>query len=94
MAISADLGANLEAVVEDLVKNGRYNSKSEVLREGVRLVQEREAALARLDASLKRGMADAEAGRVHSVEEVFDEIEGELQAVIDAEQPVSRRRHG
>ena len=41
MAISADLGANLEAVVEDLVKNGRYNSKSEVLREGVRLVQER-----------------------------------------------------
>ena len=50
MAISADLGPNLEAVVEDLVKNGRYNSKSEVLREGVRLVQEREAALRRLDA--------------------------------------------
>ncbi len=47
MAISADLGAKLEAVVEDLVKNGRYNSKSEVLREGVRLVQEREAALRR-----------------------------------------------
>jgi antitoxin ParD1/3/4 len=94
MAISADLGPNLEAVVEDLVKNGRYNSKSEVLREGVRLVQEREAALRRLDAALARGLADAEAGRVHSLDEVFDEIEGELQAMIDTDQPVSRRRHG
>ena len=94
MAISADLGANLEAVVEDLVKNGRYNSKSEVLREGVRLVQEREAALRRLDAALAEGLADVEAGRVHPAEEVFDEIEGELQAMIDAEQPVSRRRLG
>ena len=51
MAISADLGEKLEAVVNDLVANGRYNSKSEVLREGVRLVQEREAALARLHRS-------------------------------------------
>ena len=38
MAISADLGETLEAVVADLVKNGRYGSKSEVMREGVRLV--------------------------------------------------------
>lgn len=34
MAISADLGDKLEAVVSDLVANGRYASKSEVLREG------------------------------------------------------------
>lgn len=37
MAISAELGEKLEAVVADLVKNGRYNSKSEVLREGVQI---------------------------------------------------------
>jgi antitoxin ParD1/3/4 len=48
MAISADLGDVLEAVVTKLVATGRYNSKSEVLREGVRLVQEREARLAAL----------------------------------------------
>ena len=78
MAISADLGENLERVVNDLVKNGRYNSKSEVLREGVRLVQEREAALARLDAALAQGLADVEAGRTRPAEEVFDEIEAEL----------------
>lgn len=84
MAISADLGENLERVVNDLVKNGRYNSKSEVLREGVRLVQEREAALARLWVALDEGLDDIKAGRVRPLDEVFDELEAELQAVVDA----------
>ena len=61
--ISADLGPQLETAVTQLVAAGRYNSKSEVLREGVRLVQEREARLAALDAAIMRGLADAEAGR-------------------------------
>lgn len=42
--ISADLGHQLESFVTKLVETGRYNSKSEVLREGIRLVQEREAS--------------------------------------------------
>ncbi len=58
MAISVDLGEKLEAAVNDLVSNGRYNSKSEVLREGVRLVQEREAALNEFYAALEKGFAD------------------------------------
>jgi len=74
MAISADLGEMLEKVVADLVKNGRYNSKSEVLREGVRLVQEREARLRELDAMLAEGQADIDAGRVRDAEDVFDEL--------------------
>lgn len=85
MAISAELGEKLEAVVADLVKNGRYNSKSEVLREGVRLVQEREAALRRLDAALDRGIADMKAGRGRPAEEVFAELRTKYQAMIDAE---------
>jgi len=63
MAISAEMGSKLESVVDELVRSGRYNSKSEVLREGVRLVQEREAKLAQLDAALAAGLADLEAGR-------------------------------
>jgi len=34
--ISADLGTQLESFVSKLVKTGRYNSKSEILREGSR----------------------------------------------------------
>ena len=61
--ISADLGQQLEQFVSSLVATGRYNSKSEVLREGVRLIHEKETRLAALDASIARGLADAEAGR-------------------------------
>ena len=53
--ISADLGTQLESFVAKLVETGRYNSKSEVLREGIRLIQEREARLAVLDQALGRG---------------------------------------
>jgi antitoxin ParD1/3/4 len=79
--ISADLGRQLEAVVTDLVENGRYNSKSEVLREGVRLVQEREARLASLDAAIARGLADVEAGRTKPAEDVFDRLEAKYRAM-------------
>ena len=79
--ISADLGRNLEGFVTKLVENGRYNSKSEVLREGVRLVQEREARLAALDAAIARGLADADAGRTVPAEEVFDRLEAKYRAM-------------
>ena len=79
--ISADLGHQLESFVAKLVASGRYNSKSEVLREGVRLVQEREARLAALDASIARGLADAEAGRTELAGDVFDQLEDRYRAL-------------
>lgn len=78
MAVSADLGEALENFVTKLVASGRYHSKSEVLREGVRLIQEREARLAVLDAAIARGLDDAEAGRMRSSSEVFDRLEAKL----------------
>lgn len=84
MAISADLGTHLEDVVKELVSTGRYNSKSEVLREGVRLVQEREQRLAALDAALAKGIADADAGRMVPAEEVFDRLEAKYLAQAQA----------
>lgn len=79
--ISADLGLQLESFVSRLVETGRYNSKSEVLREGVRLVQEREARLAALDGSIERGLADADAGRTQPAEGVFDRLEAKYRAM-------------
>lgn len=78
--ISADLGNQLESYVATLVATGRYNSKSEVLREGVRLIQDREARLAALDASIARGLVDAEAGRTVDAADAFDRLEAKYQA--------------
>jgi antitoxin ParD1/3/4 len=74
MASSVNLGEQLEAFITEAVKNGRYGSRSEVLREGVRLVQEREAKWARFDAEIQKGLDDLDAGRSMPIEQVFDEL--------------------
>ncbi len=86
MPSSVDLGKKLESVVAKLVAKGRYNSKSEVIREGVRLVEEREKRLMELDRALERGLADVKAGRVYSADQVFAEVEKRIREV------ASRRR--
>ena len=82
MAISVDLGIALEDFIADLLASGRYNSKSEILREGVRLIQDRERRLAALDASIARGLADAEAGRTSTAESVFDRLEAKYKSAL------------
>ncbi|OWK47325.1 addiction module antitoxin [Fimbriiglobus ruber] len=55
--------------------SGRYNNASEVLRDALRLMEERERWLAALDARIEKGIADGQAGRVTPAEEVFGELE-------------------
>jgi antitoxin ParD1/3/4 len=81
MPSSVDLGKKLESTVSKLISKGRYNSRSEILREGVRLVEEREKALAQLDAALAKGIADIKAGRVYSSEEVRAEVHKRMREV-------------
>ncbi|TCG06708.1 addiction module antitoxin [Paraburkholderia steynii] len=81
--ISADLGQQLESYVATLVETGRYGSKSEVLREGVRLIQDREAQLAALDASLERSIANADEGRRKPAQEVFGRLKAKYRAMSD-----------
>lgn len=81
MASSVDLGKQLEGFVGQLVKSGRYNSRSEVLREGVRLIHERETRLNALDASINRGIADAYAGRVQALDAVSNMLDAKYAAM-------------
>jgi antitoxin ParD1/3/4 len=57
-----------EELIDDLVKKGKYQNASEVLRDGLRLVENRELeAKARLKAlrdAAQAGIADVDAGRV------------------------------
>ena len=59
-------------LVEKLVSTGRYQNASEVLREGLRMIEDREAQdNARLHAlreAARVGMADIDAGRFRSFE--------------------------
>ena len=81
--ISADVGKQLEGYIQQLVDTGRYGSKSEVLCEGVRLVQDRETRLAALDASIMRGFDDADAGRTKPASDVFDRLDAKYRATAE-----------
>ncbi len=56
-------------------------SKSAVLREGVRLIQDREMQLVALDVAIERGIAGSDAGRGKPAAEVFDRLEAKYQAM-------------
>ena len=79
MASSVDLGPYLEKFVSSLVSSGRYNSKSEVLREGVRLIEDREKRLAALDRALDRGLGAAEARETVPADQVFGRLKAKYR---------------
>jgi antitoxin ParD1/3/4 len=60
------------ALVEQLVQSGRYQNASEVLREGLRMVEQRDTEdayrLAALRKAAQEGIADIEAGRFKTFE--------------------------
>ncbi len=62
-----------EKVIADLVASGRYQNASEVLREGLRLIEERDsrnaARLKILQEAARAGFADFDAGRFIALED-------------------------
>ncbi len=79
MASSVDLGRQLEKVVSSLVSSGRFNSKSEVLGEGVRLLEEREKRIAALDVAIAQGRADIAAGHARSADDVLKRLDAKYR---------------
>lgn len=77
MSDPGNLGPQLESFVSSLVEAGRYGSRDDVLRDGVRLIENQDrllALLALLDTAIGRGVADAQSGRVRPVSEVADRL--------------------
>ena len=84
MPSSYTLGSRFETLIRTLVHSGRYNNASEVVRDGLRMIEDRERRLAALDAAIDRGLADAEAGRVRSIDEARSTIMRALHGSRDA----------
>ena len=55
--MNVSIGTRWEDFVENTVKSGRYGSASEVVRKGLRLVEEREAKLQALRDTLNASIA-------------------------------------
>ncbi len=79
--MNVSVGARWERFVEEAVKSGRYGSASEVVREGLRLVEEREAKLRALRATLEASLAAG--GEVSDAE--LDEALAECDAQLARE---------
>lgn len=72
--MNVSVGERWVDFVESAVKSGRYGSASEVVREGLRLVEEREAKLSALRDTLNASIAQ---GGAHDADDVL----AHLQAV-------------
>jgi antitoxin ParD1/3/4 len=76
MATSYTIGKHYETFIKNLVDSGRYSTASEVMREGLRLVEEREeqreVKLEALRAEIARGLASGPA-ETWEVEELLAE---------------------
>jgi len=73
--MNVNLGAVFDQFVADLLKTGLYQSQSEVLREGLRLLKEREEwkqlRISELRKEIAVGSAEADLGRFVDGEKTF-----------------------
>jgi len=78
---SLTLGEHWEAFIKSEVASGRYGSASEVVRDGLRALEERKSKLEALRAHLAEGATQAAQGTFvedYSIETVISELDQEI----------------
>jgi antitoxin ParD1/3/4 len=73
--MNVSVGKHWEEFIDGLVKSGRYGSASEVMREGLRQVEAREAKLKALKDTIEASIAE---GGSYSADEVRAHLDEEL----------------
>jgi antitoxin ParD1/3/4 len=80
-----DLTPELEELVQSKVKSGRYNSASEVVREALRILEQRDEVFALRKEDIRKqideGWQSAKRGEFADGDEVFDRIDAALEAM-------------
>ena len=77
--MNVSIGDRWEGFVAQIVKDGRYGSASEVVREGLRLVEEREAKLQALHETINASIAE---GGAYSDEDIAEAIAARAAAFV------------
>jgi antitoxin ParD1/3/4 len=75
--MNVSVGKHWEEFIDSLVKQGRYASATEVMREGLRLVEEREAKLRALRETIEASLAE-------EGEMTDEDVAAELRAHVEA----------
>lgn len=80
--VNVSLTPHLQQVLDDQLASGRFASASEVVREGLRLIEERDRRLAvdELRAKIDMGWQQSERGEGRDGETVFAEMRARLKA--------------
>jgi antitoxin ParD1/3/4 len=78
MASSYSLGIHFETFVQNQLASGRYNNASEVLRDALRLMEDRETKLQALRAALHASIL---AGGTHSDDDLTQALDEENTAL-------------
>lgn len=76
--MNVSIDGRLESFVDQLVKSGRYGSASEVVTEGLRLVEQREVKLAALKAIISASLTEGGVNTEEDVDRALDEAAAEL----------------
>lgn len=102
MPSSYTLGARFKELIQELVQSGRYNNASEVVRDGLRMVEDRERRRGALDTSTENGPAvdgtgapDPEEARIRT-REAMDRVRAFRQTMpnMSVEEILSARHEG
>ena len=72
--MNVSLTEKLDEFVADQVEQGRYRSASEVVREGLRLLEIREAKLKDLQASLEEGRSSGYSDGPEAMQRIRDNL--------------------
>lgn len=85
MPTSVSLSPYFEAFIREQIESGRYNNTSEVIRAGLRALEEREQQM-KLESLQKAVSAGVNSGESRNAEEVFGRLSRKYQNMGEGEQ--------
>ncbi|EIE3540220.1 type II toxin-antitoxin system ParD family antitoxin [Escherichia coli] len=87
MPTSVSLSPYFETFIREQIESGRYNNTSEVIRAGLRALEEREQQI-KLESLQSAVTAGINSGESKSAEEVFRRLTHKYKKMAEGEQPI------